>query len=313
MVDVGGNVFFLARHWLTGYELWRSDGTDVGTVFVKDVNPGPDDCIPVTHHGAVLDLIDIDGTLFFLATEPGTGLEVWRSDGTEAGTILLKDINPGPADSEPSQLTQVGGALFFTAIEPATGHELWRSDGTEAGTILVEDIVPGPSYSAPSGLTDVDGVLLFSAIDPDAGRELWRSDGEGSTVLIQDIVPGSGGSYPSSLTLAGELLFFTAHTIAGEELWAGHAAILTNRPEWAIRDLLAGVGELDLERRLQRRLAANLEVAERALAKGHHAVAIHSLEAFARKVEAMRGKQIPDSAASSLVHLTQDILDLLGG
>src|SRR5262249_51574661 len=80
------------------------------------------------------DLVAVGTTLFFTADVPGLGRELWRSDGTEAGTALVKDIVPGAAGSNPAGLTNVNGVLFFTAEAPGLRFELWRSDGTEAGT-----------------------------------------------------------------------------------------------------------------------------------------------------------------------------------
>jgi ELWxxDGT repeat protein len=68
------------------------------------------------------------------------GDELWMSNGTEAGTVLVKDIKPGAGDSNPWELTDVGGTLFFVADDGLHGNELWKSDGTKAGTVLVKDI-----------------------------------------------------------------------------------------------------------------------------------------------------------------------------
>ncbi|MFP2913773.1 hypothetical protein ACLESD_54090, partial [Pyxidicoccus sp. 3LFB2] len=68
--------------------------------------------------------------------------ELWKSDGTEAGTVRVKDIVPGPSSSSPQGLVVMNGALYFNAWDATTGSELWRSDGTEAGTVRVKDIYP---------------------------------------------------------------------------------------------------------------------------------------------------------------------------
>ena len=75
-------------------------------------------------------------TLFF----PAAG-GLWRSDGTEAGTVRVKNISHGYTD--PAILTPVGDALFFTADDGRHGLELWKSDGTRSGTVMVKDIEPG--------------------------------------------------------------------------------------------------------------------------------------------------------------------------
>src|SRR5262245_62031164 len=101
-------------------------------------------------------MVNVNGTLFFAADDGVNGQELWKSDGTAAGTIMVKDIRPGANGSFPENLTAVGNTLFFAADDGVNGTELWKSDGTAAGTILVKDINPGsdtfgmPHSSFPS-------------------------------------------------------------------------------------------------------------------------------------------------------------------
>ena len=125
----------------TGRELWKSDGTEEGTVLVKDIVAGSGSSLPYNWTAT-----DVNGTAFFTACSSGDQVfgdcELWRSDGTEGGTALVKDIFPG-GSSSPGSLTNVNGMLFFAANDGVGGRELWKSDGTEIGTVLVKDIRPG--------------------------------------------------------------------------------------------------------------------------------------------------------------------------
>ena len=54
-----------------------------------------------------------NGALYFKADDGSTGSELWKTDGTAAGTVMVKDINSGAGDSYPSYLTVFNGALYF--------------------------------------------------------------------------------------------------------------------------------------------------------------------------------------------------------
>lgn len=112
--------------------------------------------------------------MFFSADNGVSGSELWSSDGTPAGTLLVKDIQVGPADSSLSQFSAYEGTLYFRADDgTGFGRELWKSDGTSAGTIRVSDINPGAGSSSPFGLLPVNGTFFFSAFEPTKGTELW--------------------------------------------------------------------------------------------------------------------------------------------
>ena len=234
--NVGDTIFFVNWEAATGDELWKSDGTVAGTVLVKDVLPGP---------GSAFDqfscpyFTELNGTLFFVADDGTNGTELWKSDGTTAGTVLVKDIVTGPGSGAPQQLTPVGSTLYLGASESGTGNELWKSDGTEAGTMLVKDINPGASGSGLSELTDIDGTLFFRATDPTSCCELWKSDGtEAGTVRIKDIFPGFNGSSPSDLADVDGTAFFRASDgSTGTELWKSDG---TDAGTLLVRDISPG-------------------------------------------------------------------------
>jgi ELWxxDGT repeat protein len=173
------------------------------------------DLFPGNLSGFPGNLTGVNEHLFFSVRDSST---LWQSDGTSAGTTLLKDINPG-VQSNLQHLTNVNGTLFFTANDGNTGYELWKSDGTSSGTALLKDIRPGAAWSNPGELTNVNGALFFIANDGSHGYELWRSDGTSAgTTLVRDIYPGADWSDPGQLTNVGGTLFLVAIG-DGLELW----------------------------------------------------------------------------------------------
>lgn len=167
------------------------------------------------------------GNLVLFGLDDGVhGQELWASDGSAAGTRLVRDINPGPAGADMNSFTVLNGAAYFWADDGTNGVELWRSDGTTAGTAIVANIGPGAIgfggvITFSRAIAAHGGVLYFMAEDAQSGPELWRSDGtrEG-TYRLADINPGAAGSEPTDFTTAGAHLFFVANDgVHGRELW----------------------------------------------------------------------------------------------
>jgi ELWxxDGT repeat protein len=215
ITNVNGTAFFQANDGLHGQELWASNGTTGGTFLVDDIYPGMHGSNPMTPTSPT----NVSGTLFFSANDGAHGIELWESNGSSAGTFLVKDIAAG--SSYPVFLTNVNGTLFFDAFDESHGRELWASNGSSAGTFLVADIISGAPSSNPSYLTSVNGTLFFQANDATHGRELWASNGTASgTFLVADIDPGNVGSYPQGLTNVHGTLFFQANDgTNGAEPW----------------------------------------------------------------------------------------------
>ena len=193
---VNGTLYFSAINTGAGSELWKSDGTALGTVFVKDLNSGSSGSFPMSFTA-------VGGTVFFTASTPAEARELWRTDGTSAGTVFVKDVLPGTASSGASLFTNVNGTLYFVAQGSVEGIELWRSDGTATGTTVVADIVPGTGSSNPNWLTNLDGRLLFSATDPVYGNELWALNGAPlpQTIGVTTPAPASA-DYDATFTVA---------------------------------------------------------------------------------------------------------------
>jgi ELWxxDGT repeat protein len=151
------------------------------------------------------------------------GLEPWRSDGTEEGTFLLRDVAPGQASSmlpmfDRDTTAFADGWIFFAADDGTHGSELWRSDLNQS-TEVVRDIVRGQASSMPTNLRTVGDRIYFSANDVAHGRELWWAS-PSNAILVADVNPGPDSSLPREMTeLGGFIYFFATAENRGDELW----------------------------------------------------------------------------------------------
>ncbi len=228
LVNFQGTLYFAATDAAGGRELWKSDGTESGTVVAVDLWPGFEPYSDYVYSSGVNGLVLFKDAMYFSArNENGSGL--WRSDGTPEGTSLVK--GQSPTMSSPRGMTIVGNDLFFAAYDSVVGEELWKSDGTTDGTQRVRDIRPGSPSSQLQNITNVNGTAFFTADDGMHGRELWQSDGTAAgTRLVRDIYVGSNpnnsrpySSDPTNLTNLNGVLFFSANNgIHGRELWRTH-------------------------------------------------------------------------------------------
>lgn len=238
---------FVADDGVHGFELWKTDGTESGTTFVKDVVTGTGSSIIETFYS-------YNGKLYFV-NKPENDL--WVTDGTTSGTVVFKNkINAtvlgvvknnlivnaldykrinlddggsvtltsnygnGMSYSNPLPSTQVGDQLFFFAGipvngQPYQGNEIHRANIVSNDISLVKDINPGAGTSQPFG-TDKAGQpfgnkLAFIPTMP-TGPEVWISDGtESGTKQLKDTRPG-GNDQASALTVVGNRIYFIAAT-----------------------------------------------------------------------------------------------------
>lgn len=183
LVAAGGKLYFANRDD-AGTQLWVTDGTAGGT---KRVSNLPALTLPYTSDPGVTGVTAVGGKVYFTAQDPAAGWQLYVSDGTAAGTKMVKAIGAG-ATADPSGLTgaapaavlAVGDRLVFAAAHPDHGRELWVTDGTAAGTKLVADALPGPRsgvatgwYAGPGAAAAVNGRVVFAADTGPTGAEPW--------------------------------------------------------------------------------------------------------------------------------------------
>ncbi len=182
-----------------------------GQSLVKDIRPN---CVgsfsSQCHSSSPKQLFTYGEQLIFTADDGVHGEELWVSDGTADGTVMLKDISPGASGSSPLYFTVVAGQLFFSATDDTHGRELWTSDGTAGGTRLVRDINPGPGNGRPHQLLAFQGHLVFAATSG-AGYEIWQSDGTeaGTTPPIASL-DNTEGDDPQGFVPIGDILYYSA-------------------------------------------------------------------------------------------------------
>ena len=203
---------------------------------LTDLTPDGTYLTSIAHDNKNLDmsklaLLEEAGLVIFSATDGGTatGDELYVTDGTVEGTMLLKDINPGTGSSSPTSFCVSGGKCFFTADDGTHGFELWVTDGTADGTVMVMDINVGANGSVPNKTADFHGKVLFKAQDnfdeiAEKGGSLWVSDGTpAGTGKVHDVEPlqalGPWSYYPMFLALEDRVIFAGDDGMYGREIW----------------------------------------------------------------------------------------------
>src|SRR4051794_10987636 len=122
--------------------------------------------------------------MLFTADDGTNGRELWSTDGTIAGTHLVKDISPGSASSSPSSFVIFGDSVYFFAA-----GALWKTDGTDAGTVKVVTVTG-------RNLMLCGSQLFFEGFTAATDWEPWVSDGtESGTRMITEIAPGTKPSF----------------------------------------------------------------------------------------------------------------------
>lgn len=254
-----------------GAELWRTDGTAVGTQIVATPSIGNFLAIVgatpshvflqswwydqrlfsvriadgVAEPLAELSPFDLwrsaeearalDSRFFFTSRTTPEVETLWTSTGPAAETFALWR---SATNERVLDLYEFGGDLFFVVAGESAA--LWRSDGTATGTRLVADLgrlsANADDTRARPGVV-LDGRLYFVSENAASGAELWSSDGTAAGTLLHDLVPGVVGSEPRELTAVDGKLFFSAADPAfGREIWSFDPATRRALPAGDIAD-----------------------------------------------------------------------------
>jgi len=150
-----------------------------------------------------LTLPSLGNSIFFSGNNGNLGL--WKSDGTVAGTQLLKSIS---VNAYLENVAIYNNEMYFAASDGTNGYELWKTDGTTTGTILVKNINTS-SDSNPTRFLVSNNKIFFLANDGTSGEELWISDGTSSgTQLVKDITAGNPSSNIQTLIEFNNNVYF---------------------------------------------------------------------------------------------------------
>jgi ELWxxDGT repeat protein len=232
VANIGGTnvIFFAGRTADAGTELWRWDAVN-GASLVKDISPGSTS----SDVGVNTGIVALNNRIFFGVAEREEGasdeepgiLNLWTSDGTEAGTQRVEISGFSLFGTVPENLTVVGDKLYLTAFDDSAQQRLFMID-VSGGNVNVTQVAGQNDLNAGTinNLTNVNGRLYFTASGAavggsDRGNELWRLSDTGEVEELADIVPGAGGAIGiSNLTVLGNTVYFTANDNAsGSELW----------------------------------------------------------------------------------------------
>lgn len=241
-----------------GYALFRTGGTAASTKLVADTY------IDVGHSSDPTDFVKMGNILYFTASDETDGTNLWKTDGTNTGTVQLTEMH------NVSHLTNVNGQLFFAGAATGDREDPWaiyKTDGTPGGASKVCLEFPG----TPQTFTKVNNKLFATwgsnyfmtsdgwgcsvlAVTPSVqevfpfgkflyfkgtenvhGDELWQTNGaSGRTIMVKDINRAGGSDIQHFTALNGVVYFSADDGVRGHELWRSQG---TPGSTFMVRDL----------------------------------------------------------------------------
>ena len=234
LTPIGNLVYFVGYEAATGYEPWVSDGTTAGTHIIADINPGTDNGINYHSYdnSELAEFHEAGGYIYFMGEDGTYGEELWRTDGTAAGTERLTDLIPSGESGVVRFLGSTGDRIIFyyTVSATSTFGGTMATDGT-----TTEMLLDYADTRDPHLYRELNGSVYFNAEDSSSNEDIWVTDGTvagtiplgvydalGPTSYVRETVPFHGG-----LALQVEnshdtdtLIWYTDGTTAGTGLIA---------------------------------------------------------------------------------------------
>jgi ELWxxDGT repeat protein len=222
-------ILFNGKLSLTGkWGIYRSNGVRIE--LVRDINTAthPNASSSSNLEYAQMTIPEnIGGTIYFIGYSSEFQGELWKTDGTFPGTVLVKDIftnnsNPFQSLAGPRYYTKIGNTIYFSARDAVNGIELWKTDGTGQGTKMIKDINLGNNTNfGPSQLTRVNNTLYFkqNTSENPGNTQILKSDGtEQGTTQVTNLQNSEADN--GSLFFHNGIIYFGLYTPnTGNELW----------------------------------------------------------------------------------------------
>jgi ELWxxDGT repeat protein len=230
---INGKTFFMARTAANGREMYTTDGTTANTNIITELLPGVSDGVGFKGLGNW----DINNKLVFSGYFSTTGSnKPFISDGTAAGTQLLKDLATVTTGSNPYDLTKIGNRIYFSAssnsgVYSTHNHNPYFTDGTIAGTQILKDFLVGYyPYNYGFQFENIDNTNFYFS---NGGHLLCKSDGTdaGTSVVDATAIYGDFGA------LGNAAIFNKSDATNGNELWKNENGVST-----FLKDIYTGIG-----------------------------------------------------------------------
>ena len=222
---LNNTLFFSADDGVHGTELWTTNGTTAGTGLVINLRA---DGNGIFYGGSPLNMIVYKNKVYFTASDDTHGAELFSSDGTAAGTQMVKDMQPGAEGSVPQRSVIYNGNLYFSCYNGSAATGLWTSDGSTAGTILIKQGGNGSPFLRDTRFAPVFNNKLYFIVNDLQYYPLWVTDG--STAGTKQAVFQNTASPAFSTPISGNFNF----ALYNSELYFAGTYVPTIGFSWGI-------------------------------------------------------------------------------